>query len=148
MKYFIALAAVFYSLTMSAQEIPAEISAEQSQKAVDVAVKWTQMLTQGKDLEAVLNITAVPFAKDGKDILLTRREVKDFYLEVVKDKGQREAPKLTGSIFSYRNEILDECIPMVYAIVAVDFEYDGDKERVLVSVLMAGEDYKVTGFRD
>ncbi|MES2484887.1 MAG: hypothetical protein V4581_02920 [Bacteroidota bacterium] len=147
MKYILFIAALFSFNGLFAQNDTIKVK-EHYQKAVMLAVDWTEQLMSGENVEKIVAYTALPFVKDGDEILITKKEVTDFYKEVILDKGKRKVPQMEARILSERKEILDQCIPVVYTVVAVDVEFKGEKERIVISVLYTNGEYKVAGFKD
>jgi len=147
MKYILFFVALFSFNGLWAQNNTVKVDTH-SQKAVAVAVEWTALLTAGENVEKIMTLTALPFVNDGDEIFLTKQEVLDFYESVISNKGKRKVPQMKGSVLSERNEILDHCIPVAYTVVAVDVEFEGKKERIVISVSNVNGEYKVAGYND
>jgi hypothetical protein len=142
-------AALLCTFSMRAQDdlIP-NLTEKQKADAVAVALNWTRKLTEGKDINGVIALSSLPFVKDGNLILTTPQQLKDFYSEVVKDKGQRPGATFSAAFDSYRYEILDKCIPVDFIVVKIQAEIDTRKDEILISVANINGTYKVSGFKD
>jgi len=121
----------------------------QQNEAKKVAGKWFSQLIAGKHIDAVMAVSALPFAMDGKVILNTKKELRDFYRKVVKDKGERKVPEFIAEIHGFKHEILNKYIPLNVLVVKIKItDENRSKGDVLVSVSISDTKLKVIGFSD
>ena len=140
---------LLFTFNVKAQNDSIPQTPEQQKKAINLAVKWTTLLTEGKHVDSLMNISTVPFALDRKKFLNSNDELKSFYLEVINLKGERELPKTTAEVYASKYEIIEKCIPINVLIIKIELIIDDSKSHtILVSVVISGNEMKVIGFSD
>jgi len=144
---FTFLVVITFNLKAQSDTIPQ--TPEQQKEALNLAVKWTKLLTEGKHLDSLMNISTIPFAQDRKKILNSNDELKSFYFKVIERKGKRVLPEFTSEVHSSKYEIIEECIPINVLVIKLKLiEGDLEGEVIYVSVQISGSDLKVIGFSD
>ncbi len=138
------------SLTYSMAQndtIPQTIA--QQNEAKKVAGEWFSQLIAGKNIDAVMAVSALPFAMDGKILLNTKKELRDFYRKIIEDKGARKIPEFITEIHGFKHEILDKYIPVNVLVVKIKItDKNRSKGDVLVSVGISDTKIRVIGFSD
>ena len=119
---------------------------EATAAAKEVAVTWFKKLSAA-DWKGALEVSDVPFLRDGKKVLKTREELESFHRGVADDKGKRDVePDKVELGDEKAQETFDEP-EMPDRDERVVFNIFIEGERIAVCV-RKGEEPKVVGFRD
>ena len=138
-----------FTFSISAQSDSINRPKEEIVHAENVSVRWFTLLSEGRDLDSLIQVSEVPFALDGKKILYTKEELKSFYNQVIVSKGSRNFSDIEAKVYSSKQEIIEDCIPINVIILKITvFKGNPSGESVLVSVRIVGDDFKVVGFKD
>lgn len=126
-----------------------KLTDRQKNNIIEVVSTWISEMFKAESVDVLMRISEVPFALDRVKVLTNTDELKEVYLSIFENKGQREKPKYQVQLLSYKSEILESCIPVNVVKVRVWlYDEEGDEEGVLVAVLLKQDEYKIAGFSD
>ena len=127
--------------------IPQSIA--QQEKAIGLVTNWINLITVGEDIDSLMEMTALPFALDRRELLNSEEELKSFYAKVTEKIGKQTPPKVASRIFNSKYEIIEKSIPLNILIIEITV-LDGDlkDDIVFLTVNISGDEMKIVGFTD
>lgn len=120
----------------------------QIEKSTKVVNCWIEELFKAENIEELMKISDLPFALDRKKVVKNKEELKEIYNKIFENKGKRKIPDYTTEIFEYKDEIIDNCIPISVIKAKVIIKEKNEQEGILVCILFKNDEYKIIGFSD
>lgn len=133
---------------LPAQPDSSRLTEQQEAAVAEVVNSWFETAMQGKDLNRLMQLSAVPFTIDRGEVMATEDELRELFLDMFESKGQRAVPKYTFAIKKSTATLEKGAFTKIATVELELVDEDGDPVTILFYVQLEGNTCKVAGMLD
>ena len=149
MKKYFYIYILFLPIISFSQNKSIELTVLQKEKITNLVNSWINNIIEAKSIDTLMEISTIPFVFDSKKIITNSDELKQKYQKVFIHRLERpEKPKYEVKSIEYKNEVLENCIPISFAKFFLIIGEGENQEDMIVSVSISENDFRISGFKD